>query len=88
MPSAAAATVRPKTLALAKAGAIAFSRTGDPIVGEFADAVMLFEAGEVPDTVFDRERDRALGMINYRPPRSGPSKRLHAAIGHHHNEAT
>jgi hypothetical protein len=31
------------------AGAIAFSRTGDPDVGEFADAVVLFQAGEVPD---------------------------------------
>ena len=30
-----------------KAGAIAFSRTGDPDLGDFADAVVLFRDGEV-----------------------------------------
>jgi len=30
-------------------GAIAFSRTGDPNVGEFEDAVILKAFGEVPD---------------------------------------
>jgi hypothetical protein len=55
MPSAAAATSRARTLSATKAGAIAFSRTGDPMLGEFADAVVLFKAGEVPDDVFDRE---------------------------------
>ena len=39
-------------LAATKAGAIAFSRTGDPNVGEFADAVVLFKAGDVPEDVF------------------------------------
>jgi hypothetical protein len=34
---------------------IAFARTGDPDIGEFADAVVLFKAGEVPDNVFDVE---------------------------------
>ena len=44
-----AAVSRARALAATKAGAIAFSRTGDPDVGEFADAVVLFRAGEVPD---------------------------------------
>jgi hypothetical protein len=49
MPSASAATSRARSLSATKAGAIAFSRTGDPMLGEFADAVVLFKAGEVPD---------------------------------------
>ena len=47
--SSSAAVARARSLASTKAGAIAFSRTGDPNVGEFADAVVLFTAGEVPD---------------------------------------
>ena len=31
-----------------KAGAIAFSRTGDPAIGEFADAIILGRYGDVP----------------------------------------
>ena len=34
-----------------KAGAVAFSRTGDPDIGEFADAILLFKSGEVPDAL-------------------------------------
>lgn len=30
------------------AGAVAFSRSGDPATGEFEDAVILREFGEVP----------------------------------------
>ena len=30
-------------------GAVAFSRTGDPMVGEFSDAQLLRKFGEVPD---------------------------------------
>jgi hypothetical protein len=44
-----AAVARARSLAATKAGAIAFSRTGDPNLGEFADAVVLFKAGDVPD---------------------------------------
>jgi hypothetical protein len=47
--TASAAIARARSLAATKAGAIAFSRTGDPNIGEFADAVVLFKAGEVPD---------------------------------------
>ena len=46
--SSSAAVARARSLAATKAGAIAFSRTGDPNAGEFADAVVLFRAGEVP----------------------------------------
>jgi hypothetical protein len=47
--SSSAAIARARSLAATKAGAIAFSRTGDPNIGEFADAVVLFKAGDVPD---------------------------------------
>ena len=30
-------------------GALAFSRTGDPMIGEFSDAQMLRKFGDVPD---------------------------------------
>lgn len=30
-------------------GAVAFSRTGDPMIGEFEDAVVLKAFGDVPD---------------------------------------
>jgi hypothetical protein len=30
-------------------GAVAFSRTGDPAIGEFSDAVVLKAFGDVPD---------------------------------------
>jgi hypothetical protein len=36
-----------RTLAIEHAGAVAFSRTGDPSVGEFQDAVILAQFGEV-----------------------------------------
>jgi hypothetical protein len=36
-----------RTLALGHAGAVAFSRTGDPSTGEFQDAVILAQFGEV-----------------------------------------
>lgn len=55
MPSATAATSRARSLASSKAGVIAFGRTGDPESGEFADAVVLFKAGEIPEDVFAAE---------------------------------
>ena len=36
-------------VARSKGGAIAFSRTGDPVSGEFDDAVILASFGEVPN---------------------------------------
>jgi hypothetical protein len=47
--SSTQAVSRARVLAVTKAGAVAFSRTGDPDIGEFADAVVLFTAGEVPE---------------------------------------
>lgn len=38
-------------VARAKGGAVAFSRTGDPSTGEFADALVLARFGEVPDNL-------------------------------------
>lgn len=34
-----------------RAGVIAFSRTGDPKLGDWEDAVILFQAGVVPEEV-------------------------------------
>ncbi len=43
-------------VARAKAGAVAFSRTGDPTTGEFEDAVILGTYGEVPDDLTEITR--------------------------------
>lgn len=50
-PNAPAAIRRAEAMAAneANAGAVAFSRSGDPNVGEFEDAVILKSFGEVPD---------------------------------------
>jgi len=50
-PNGAAAVRRAQVLASDRtnAGAVAFSRSGDPNVGEFDDAVILKTFGEVPD---------------------------------------
>lgn len=47
-PSAIAAQRRAGALVGKKAGAIAFSRTGDSAIGEFEDAVVLACYGDVP----------------------------------------
>ena len=46
--SASAAESLARKLALTAAGAVAFSRTGEPATGDFADAVVLRTFGEVP----------------------------------------
>ena len=46
-PSGEAARRRASVVAAKNAGAIAFSRTGDPDSGEFGDAVILATYGEV-----------------------------------------
>lgn len=46
--SSAGAAARARALAATKAGAVAFSRTGDPETGEWADAVVLTRVGETP----------------------------------------
>lgn len=45
--SSASAIARARSLAASKAGAVAFSRSGDPMAGEFSDAVVLWQGGEV-----------------------------------------
>ena len=37
-----------RRMAATAAGAVAFSRTGDPATGDFEDAVVLLQIGEVP----------------------------------------
>lgn len=39
-------------LAESRTGVVAFSRTGDPKLGDWEDAVVLFRSGVVPDEVF------------------------------------
>jgi hypothetical protein len=46
-PSAAAAERQARLAAQVHVGAVAFSRTGDPSIGEFQDAVVLAQFGEV-----------------------------------------
>jgi hypothetical protein len=46
--SAAAAEREAFRLATSHAGAVAFSRTGDPATGEFSEATVLRVVGEVP----------------------------------------
>ena len=53
--SSTQATSRARSLAATKAGAIAFSRTGDPDVGEFEDAKVLWQGGEVPADAMNRQ---------------------------------
>jgi hypothetical protein len=49
--SSAQAISRARSLANTKAGAVAFSRTGDPMLGDFEDAKVLWQGGEVPTDV-------------------------------------
>lgn len=46
--SAISAQRRAQAMLAKKAGAVAFSRTGDPAIGEFDDAVVLGCYGETP----------------------------------------
>ena len=48
-PNAESARRRAFELAVKNAGAIAFSRTGDPNTGDFSDAVILATYGEVDE---------------------------------------
>lgn len=50
-PTAAAAISRAARLAPQKAGVIAFSRSGDPAIGEFAPALILARHGETPEAL-------------------------------------
>ena len=48
-PSEHSAMSRARAMIGRKAGAVAFSRTGDPAIGDFEDAVILGRYGETPD---------------------------------------
>lgn len=48
-PNPNAAIGRARTMARDKAGAVAFSRSGDPELGEFGPAEVLARFGEVPE---------------------------------------
>jgi hypothetical protein len=48
-PSGAVRRADAVSRATGNVGAVAFSRTGDPIAGEFSDAQLLKRFGEVPD---------------------------------------
>lgn len=45
-------TAAAKRLAESRAGVVAFSRTGDPKLGDWDDAVILWQSGVVPDELF------------------------------------
>ena len=46
--SSTAAAARARAMAAGRAGAVAFSRTGNPEMGDFADAVIIAKVGDVP----------------------------------------
>jgi hypothetical protein len=48
-PSGAVRRAEVLSRAAGSVGAVAFSRTGDPVAGEFSDAQLLKKFGEVPD---------------------------------------
>ena len=52
LPTARQAELMARLLAAACPAVVAFSRSGDPVSGEWADAQIIFEAGELPDDLF------------------------------------
>lgn len=42
-----------RRIAEGRAGVVAFSRTGDPAMGDWEDAVILFQSGVVPEDLFE-----------------------------------
>jgi hypothetical protein len=50
-PSPSAAISRARALSTAKAGAVAFSRSGDPDTGEYGEVVILARFGETPSDI-------------------------------------
>jgi hypothetical protein len=51
-PSGQGAAAIARLLADDRAAVVAFSRTGDPVTGEWADAEIIFQAGALPDELF------------------------------------
>ena len=56
VPNAGVARRQAQRVARSKGGAVAFSRTGDPQLGEFSDAVILARYGETPDDLAEFTR--------------------------------
>jgi hypothetical protein len=61
-PSPAAAVARARVIASRKAGAVAFSRSGDPDLGEYSDAVILARFGETPPDIEPPASPRSLSV--------------------------
>ena len=72
-PNGAAAIRRAQAMAFNKenAGAVAFSRSGDPNLGEFDDAVILKTFGQVPENFKE---------TMHRRPRPGPARASRACL--------
>ena len=60
--SPAAAVGRARQIASRKVGAIAFSRSGDPDLGEYGDAVILARFGETPPDIEPPESRQPLSV--------------------------
>jgi hypothetical protein len=52
LPSGRQAEVAARLLASQRPAVVAFSRSGDPVTGEWDDAEIIFQAGELPDELF------------------------------------
>lgn len=52
LPSGRQAEVAARILAEHRAAVVAFSRSGDPQTGDWADAEIIYQAGELPDELF------------------------------------
>ena len=56
VPAADRARRQAERVARSKGGAVAFSRTGDPVTGEYEDAVILAQFGDVPEDIAEFTR--------------------------------
>lgn len=52
LPSGRQAEIAARILAQSRPAVVAFSRTGDPMTGDWADAEIIYQAGELPDELF------------------------------------
>lgn len=52
LPTVRQAELTARLLAAERPAVIAFSRSGDPVIGEWGDAEIIYQAGELPDELF------------------------------------
>lgn len=52
LPSDRQAEIAARLLSQSRPAVVAFSRSGDPVTGEWADAEIIFQAGDLPDELF------------------------------------